>query len=321
MGRILALCGGVGGAKLAWGLAQVLSPDELTIVVNTGDDMEYVDLPVWPDIDTVLYTLAGLNDRKRGWGRAEETWGVMGELERLGGAHWFQLGDKDIALHLLRRELLSQGLSPSAVVRVLAQRLGVSHPILPMADTPVRTIVCTEEGNLPFQTYFVARRCVPRVTGLQFAGAEHAELPRELLQAFTDTALGGVILCPSNPLVSIGPMLAISRFRALLRDTSVPVIAVSPIVDGKAIKGPAAKMMRELQMGSSALDAVRCYQGLLDAAVLDLQDSALGGSRREGDPALYFRHTVMTTDEDRRQLAQACIDIIRALGSDGAVSG
>jgi len=311
--RIVALCGGVGGAKLAYGFARVLPPDDLTVIVNTGDDFEHFGLRICPDVDTVMYTLSDRDNRDTGWGRAAETWAVMDEVGRLGGETWFKLGDKDLALHLLRRQLLDGGARLSEVTRQLAARLGVQSAVLPMSDEPVRTIVETAEGDLAFQDYFVRRRCEPQVTGFRFEGATQARPSPEVEAALSDPGLHGIVICPSNPYVSVGPILAIDGIRKRLERASVPIIAVSPIVAGRAIKGPAAKMMAELSGPVSALLVARLYGKLIDAMVLDEQDHALLGERCDDDPRLFLAPTVMRTSDDRIALARDCLRLLEEL--------
>jgi len=310
---IVALCGGVGGAKLAHGLAQVLPPHDLAVIVNTGDDFEHFGLTICPDVDTVMYTLSGNDNRHTGWGRAAESWTVMGEVGRLGGEIWFKLGDKDLALHLLRRQLLERGERLTAVTRLLAERLGVRHAILPMSDQPVRTVVETAEGELAFQEYFVRRCCEPKVTGFRFEGAARAAPSPEVEAALSDRELRGIVICPSNPYVSIGPMLAIDGIRRLLEAVAVPILAVSPIVAGRAVKGPAAKMMAELGGPVSGLLVARLYGKLIDAMVLDEQDRALLAERRDSDPKLFVAPTVMRTSDDRSALARECLRLLDEL--------
>jgi LPPG:FO 2-phospho-L-lactate transferase len=314
LSRIVALCGGVGGAKLACGLAQLLGPDELAIVVNTGDDFEHFGLTICPDLDTVMYTLSGHADRDQGWGRAAESWKVMEELGRLQGETWFRLGDKDLALHLLRRQLLDRGATLTAATGELARRLGIRHTVLPMSDAPVRTIVTTAEGELAFQEYFVRRRCEPRVTGFRFEGAAQARLSPEVEAALRDPDLSGVVICPSNPYVSVAPILAVEGIRTQLEATRAPILAVSPIVAGQAIKGPAAKMMAELGGPVTGLAVARHYAGIIDAMVLDERDRALVDERRAEDPRLFIAQTVMRTPDDRVALARACLGILQAPG-------
>jgi len=310
---IVALCGGVGGAKLAYGLARALPPHELTVVVNTGDDFQHFGLTICPDVDTVMYTIAGRDNRDTGWGRAAESWAVMDEVGRLGGETWFKLGDKDLALHLMRRQLLDRGERLTGVTQHLAARLSVQTAVLPMSDQPVRTVVETAEGDLAFQDYFVRRRCEPKVTGFRFEGAVEARPSPEVAAALSDPALSGVIICPSNPYVSIGPMLAVAGIREQLERTRVPVLAISPIVAGRAIKGPAAKMMAELGGAVSGLEVARLYANLIDGMLLDEQDRALLAERRDDDPQLFFAPTVMRTLEDRVALARECLRLLEEL--------
>jgi LPPG:FO 2-phospho-L-lactate transferase len=312
--RILALCGGVGGAKLAYGLARMLPSDDLAVIVNTGDDFEHFGLRICPDLDTVMYTLSGNDNRDAGWGRAAESWAVMDEVGRLGGETWFKLGDKDLALHLLRRQLLDRGERLTAVTRQLAGRLGVRNAVLPMSDEPVRTIVETAEGELAFQEYFVRRRCEPKVTGFRFQGAARAVPSPEVVAALSSPELQGIVICPSNPYVSIGPMLAIDGIRRQLEASTVPILAVSPIVAGRAVKGPAAKIMSELGAPVSGLLVARLYGRLIDGMVLDEQDRALVAQRRDDDPRLFVAPTVMRRSEDRVALARECLRLLGELG-------
>jgi LPPG:FO 2-phospho-L-lactate transferase len=270
---IVALAGGVGGARLAVGLAAVLPADRLTIVVNTGDDFEHLGLSICPDLDTVMYTLAGLNNPALGWGRADETWSFMQTLESLGGDAWFKLGDRDLAVHVLRTAALARGERLSDITRTLTQRLGITHAVVPMSDEPVRTTVITKEGELPFQDYFVRRRCEPEVSGFRFEGAANARVP-DALRAIIGSPLEAVIVCPSNPFVSVAPMLAVPEIRDWLERRTFPVVAVSPIVGGEAVKGPAAKMMRELGVYASASGVAKHYGALVDAWVIDERDAS-----------------------------------------------
>ena len=274
---IVALAGGVGGAKLAVGLAAVLPPGELTIVVNTGDDFEHLGFTICPDLDTVMYTLAHANNTKTGWGRAGEGWRFMQEMRRLGGPDWFQLGDRDLAVHVLRREALARGESLSKVTRDLARHFGIRHAIVPMSDTPVRTRVKTATGELAFQDYFVRLRCAPRVSGFRFAGVRGARVAPALARVMRGR-VDAVVLCPSNPYVSIAPITSVSAIRAWLRQRTFPVIAVSPIIGGAAVKGPAAKMMRELDAQPTALAVARHYGAAVDCWVIDEQDAPLAGA-------------------------------------------
>jgi len=315
---IVALAGGVGGAKLAVGLAAVLPPEELTIIVNTGDDFEHMGFTICPDLDTVMYTLAGVNNRKTGWGRADESWRFMSEMTRLGGERWFQLGDRDLAVHVLRREALRRGGSLSKVTRDLAAHFGIEHTILPMSDTPVRTRVKTvangNAGDLAFQDYFVRQRCAPRVTGFRFEGSRSARVPPALQQLMRSRKVEGIVLCPSNPFVSIAPILSVPAIRAWLsqrRARTFPVVAVSPIVGGAAVKGPAAKMMRELGMKPTALDVVRHYGDAVDRWVIDQQDMNLSRAIERLGKRVLVSDTLMTDRSKSAMLARRVISFAR----------
>lgn len=307
---IVALAGGVGGAKLAVGLAAVLLPGALAIVVNTGDDFEHLGFTVCPDLDTVMYTLAGVNNRKTGWGRAGETWQFMSEVKRLSDEHWFQLGDRDLALHVLRAQALARGEPLSQVTRDLAARFGVKHVILPMSDTPVRTRVKTTSGELAFQDYFVRQRCKPRVTGFRFAGARNARVP-DVLARLLRGRVDAVVMCPSNPYVSIAPILSVPAIGAWLKARTFPVIAVSPIVGGAAIKGPAAKMMRELGIKPTTLEIVRHYGDAVDHWVIDQQDAKLSGDIERMGKRVLVTDTLMTNRSKSAALARRVIGLAR----------
>lgn len=307
---VLALAGGVGGAKLALGLSAVLPPEALTVAVNTADDFEHLGLSISPDLDTVMYTLAGVANPETGWGRCDESWSAMAALEQLGGETWFRLGDKDLATHIERTRRLRAGESLSAVTHILAARLGVRSAIVPMTDDPVRTVVTTDQGNLAFQDWFVGRRCEPAVHEVRFVGADVARANPVL---FDMTGLRGVIFCPSNPFVSVAPILAVPGVRAALRQARVPRVAVTPIVGGRAIKGPAAKMLAELGHDVSALGVARYYKGLIDGFVLDQTDAALKAGIEDLGIKVQLADTMMRTDEDKRRLAAITLEFVDAL--------
>jgi len=268
--RIVALAGGVGGARLAQGLAQCLAAEALTVVVNTGDDFEWLGLTVCPDLDTVLYTLAGVENRKQGWGRAHDTSHVLAALGPMGGPTWFRIGDRDLATHLRRSELLGGGHPLTEVTRLLAEALGVGPRVLPMTDDEVRTRVVTAEGELDFQDYFVKHACEPRVAGFRLEGAESAQASQDVLHALEEAEL--VVVCPSNPYVSLDPILSLAGVRERVR--SRPALAVSPIIGGAAVKGPLAKMMRELGLEPSAREIARHYAGTVRGLVIDTADAS-----------------------------------------------
>ncbi|MDQ0347552.1 2-phospho-L-lactate transferase [Ancylobacter vacuolatus] len=308
-GQVIALSGGIGGAKLALGLDRVLAPGELTIIANTGDDFRHLGLHISPDIDTLLYTLAGLDDPVKGWGRRDETWTFTRALAELGGEAWFQLGDGDLAIHVERTRRLAAGETLSQVTEALRRRLGIGARIVPMSDEPVATRVHTDEGWLDFQHYFVRRRCEPRVVGLDFAGAGEARMAPEVAAAFADPALRAVILCPSNPYLSVDPILAVPGMRAALAGCAAPVIAVSPIIAGQAVKGPTAKMMAELGLEPSAETVARHYEGLIDAFVVDEADAglAIAGMQIAATP------TLMRSLADKQRLARFVLGLAARL--------
>lgn len=305
---IVALAGGVGGARLAVGLAAVLPPERLTIVVNTGDDFEHLGLAICPDLDTVMYTLAGVENPATGWGRADETWHFMETLQRLGGESWFKLGDRDLAVHVYRTHALEAGKPLSGITAELTRRMGIRHAIVPMSDEPVRTHVTTDEGELAFQDYFVRRKCAPAVTGFRFAGSETALVPPPLRAIFDSGAVEGVVICPSNPFVSVAPMLAVRELRDWLEGREYPVVAVSPIVAGQAVKGPAAKMMRELGFESSAAALARHYGALVDGWVIDRRDASLAPDIRAYGKDVTTTDTLMTDRSRKIALARIVLD-------------
>ncbi|MBS0222262.1 MAG: 2-phospho-L-lactate transferase [Proteobacteria bacterium] len=308
--RVLALAGGVGGAKLALGLSTLLPAEALTVAVNTADDFEHLGLSISPDLDTVMYTLAGLANPETGWGRRDESWNAMEALGQLGGETWFRLGDKDLATHVERTRRLRAGETLSTVTRDLAKRLGITCAIVPMTDNPVRTVVTTDQGDLAFQDWFVRLRCEPAVQRVRFAGADKARAAPALLDMAN---LRGVIFCPSNPFVSVAPILAIPGVRTALQGTKRPRVAVTPIVGGQAIKGPAAKMLAELGHDVSALGVARYYKGLIDGFVLDQTDSGLKGGIEDFGIKVHVTDTMMRTDEDKRRLAAATLEFVDAL--------
>jgi LPPG:FO 2-phospho-L-lactate transferase len=312
-GTILALTGGVGGAKLVLGLSDELEATQLQVVVNTGDDFEHLGLPICPDIDTLLYTLAGLANPELGWGIDGETWHALDALERLGGESWFRLGDRDLGTHLWRREQLAGGQSLSQVTRELAARLGVELAVHPMTDDPVRTTVLTEQGELAFQHYFVREQCRPAVNGFRFEGISAARPTRDVVNLLQSEGLSRVVICPSNPYVSVDPILQVPGLWLALRDSQADVVLVSPIVSGRALKGPAAKMMEELGIPVTATGVAEHYQnrypGLVDHFVIDESDATLVPDIAEIGLATAVTSTVMHTREDKQQLARFCIGL------------
>ena len=299
--RVVALSGGVGGAKLALGLSRVLPPGDLTVIANTGDDFEHLGLSISPDIDTLMYVLADLDDTARGWGRRDETWTFMAALAALGGETWFQLGDGDLATHVERTRRLAAGETLSVITTDLCGRLGIATRVLPMTDDRVRTQVRTAQGWLDFQDYFVRQRCEPAVIALRYDGAPVARVQPQALAALRDPDLRAVVICPSNPFISIAPILSVPGMREALASCSAPVVAVSPIIGGRAVKGPTAKMMSELGLPATAAAVARHYGDLLDGYVLDHADAACAA---ELGISITIAHTLMLTLKDRDRLAQ-----------------
>ena len=312
---VLALCGGVGGAKLALGLERLLG-DDLLIAVNTGDDFEHLGLKVCPDIDTVTYTLAGIVNTSTGWGRDNESGHCMEALQQFGGEDWFFLGDRDLALHLERSRLLKQGDSLSEVTQRFAQMLGIKAQLLPMCDQPAPTTVLTERGSLPFQHYFVRERCEPVVQGLQYGGAKSTS--HTLLQEIITSGVDGfpvraIVICPSNPYLSIDPLLILPGIRQSLVETDVPVIAVSPIVGGEALKGPTAKIMMEMGLEVSSASIAAHYRDFLDCLVIDHGDYGECKAIAEHVPHVELAATMMNSDADKDALARRVLEIAETL--------
>lgn len=319
-GHVLALSGGVGGAKLAAGLAAVLPPERLTIAVNTGDDFEHLGLTVCPDIDSVVYALAGLNDTVRGWGIVDETWQAMERLGALGEATWFNLGDRDLAMHIARSWRLRGGESLSQVTARLTGELGIAHRVVPMSDAPLRTQVETEAGWLDFQHYFVREQCGPAARAIRFAGAPGAAPSPGLAEALARPDLAAVILCPSNPFLSVDPILAVDGVRAALAARDVPFVAVSPLVGGKSLKGPLGKLLGELGRENSNRAIAAHYDGLLDHLIIDESDAADAEGLRAMGVSVTISATVMYEAADRERLARVALSAARLEQDDHGTS-
>ena len=317
--KVVALAGGVGGAKLADGLAQVLPSENLTIIVNTGDDFDHIGLRICPDLDTVCYTLAGLANPVTGWGRSGETWSVLESMAELGGPTWFRLGDRDLGTHLERTRLLRSGYQLSGITKCFCKAWGINVRILPMSDDIISTRVNTDEGDLPFQEYFVHRQCQPRVKGFRFEGIERAKPTPGILEAIQESDLR--IICPSNPWVSIDPILKVPGIKSALTSPSgvkKPILAISPIIRGEAIKGPAAKMYSELGIPPSAVSVARHYGSrqrgeLLSGLVIDILDQDLQNSISDLDISSKVTNTMMKTPKDRLRLATEVLEFGRSL--------
>ena len=305
---ILALCGGVGGAKLALGLSRTLRPDELLIAVNTGDDFLHLGLHISPDLDTVMYTLAGAADPERGWGLAGETWNFMEGIARFEGSDWFRLGDRDLATHVYRTRALQQGLGLAEVTKSLCDAFGIAHRVLPMTDDPLQTIIATDQGDLPFQDYFVRLDCRPRVRSVRFNWVEMARPHPEFAALLNNRDLRAVILCPSNPFLSIDPILSLEGVRPGLQSTPAPVVAISPIVGGKALKGPAARIMEELGMSPGNLAIAEYYRDFLDGLIIDRIDEHEATAIEKLGIKVKITDTVMRSMQDRIDLAETTLE-------------
>jgi LPPG:FO 2-phospho-L-lactate transferase len=316
---IVALAGGVGGAKMAQGLQAALPPGDLTVVVNTADDFELYGLHISPDLDTVMYTLAGVADPVNGWGVAGDTRNTLEAIARYGQEPWFLLGDQDFATHILRTERLRTGMPLSVVTTHLSDALGIQTRIVPMTDDRVATLVETPAGTLEFQDYFVGRRQTDDVLGVDFAGIEEATAHSDALAAIREA--DAVVIAPSNPIVSVAPILATPGLREALVNTLAPIVAVSPIVGGHALKGPAAQMLTTLGHEVSALGVARLYVDVVDGFVIDEVDRELGPAIELLGPRVLVTATVMGDEADRRRLAGEVLDFAAALARERAVAG
>jgi LPPG:FO 2-phospho-L-lactate transferase len=306
-GKIVVLTGGVGGAKLVLGLTQVVTPKDVIAIVNTGDDFRHLGLHVSPDIDTLLYTLSGKSNQKQGWGRDGESWNFLAALRSLGGEDWFALGDGDLALHVQRSHLLAQGCTLSSITSAFAAAWGIGVSVLPMSDDPVATCLDTDVGTLEFQRYFVEARCAPIVSRIVFRGAEIAMPAPGLIDAIRQA--DAVLIAPSNPYLSVDPILALPAIAKALRETGAPVVAVSPIIGGKAVKGPTAKLMAELGIPADNRSIAAHYQDIIDGLIIDGGDDAPDGI------AVARTDTLMTSLADRARVARVALDLAHDIGS------
>jgi LPPG:FO 2-phospho-L-lactate transferase len=304
--NVVVLAGGLGGSRLARALAETIDPGDLTIVGNVGDDVEILGLHVSPDLDTILYTLTGRLDEARGWGREHETWNALDTVAELGGESWFRLGDLDLGVHLVRTEALRRGEPLSAVTARIAQALGLGPALLPATDERLRTWLSTPAGELPFQEWFVARRHRDEVDGVRFEGAEAARPAPGVLEALEAADL--IAIAPSNPFVSVGPILAVAGIREALAQRSVPAVAVSPLIGGEAVRGPAARMLSRLRGGTGPQHVNDCYEGLIDALVIDEADA-----ESEAGVRTIVTRTLMEDAEGRRRVADAVLESAAAL--------
>lgn len=310
--EITALAGGVGGAKLVEGLSRVVSPDSLTVVVNTGDDFIHMGLKICPDLDTICYSLAGLSNPATGWGRNDESWNALEIIGKLGGPTWFRLGDKDLGLHLERARLLNEGFSLSQITALFCKANGIGVNVLPMSDDDIQTIVITDHGGISFQEYFVRQHCEPEIIGFKFAGIREADPAPGVIDALETAEL--VVLCPSNPWVSLDPILSVSGVRQVVENHKT-VIMVSPIIGGNAVKGPAAKMFSELGFKPSATAVAEHYVDLLAGFVFDSKDIELDTEIQNLGIKTKITNTIMQSKEDKNRLALEVIEFAKEVHS------
>lgn len=316
-GSVVVLSGGVGGAKLVLGLSQILADGQLTVIANTGDDFEHLGLAISPDLDTLMYTLAGEVNPDTGWGLRHETWSFMASLEQLGGETWFRLGDRDLATHIERTRRLAAGERLTEITRDFCSGQKVATKILPMSDQPVRTRIRTDNGSLDFQHYFVRDQAVPKVVGLDYVGASDVAPSDEVLEALRNTDLSAIIIAPSNPYLSIDPILAIPAIKAAIGDADIPVVAVSPIVHGMAVKGPTAKIMTELGLTASADNIARHYGDLIDGFILDTTDGNMAAQIETSDLKVTSCDTIMRSLDDKTRVANSSLEFARSLMQQG----
>ncbi len=309
--RIAVLSGGVGGAKFAAGLYSALPPGELAVIVNTADDFDHLGLRICPDLDSMLYGLADIHDTERGWGRRDESWNCLQTLGELGAQDWFALGDRDLAVHLVRSDRLHQGQSLTEVTAGFTRAYGIQSTILPMTESSVETILITAEGELSMQDYFVRRRCAPRVQALHYKGAEVAEFHPRAQAILQSSELRAIFIAPSNPFLSIDPILTLPGVRSLLRKASVPVVAISPLIGGKSLKGPLSDMLTSMGLGSTTRAITQHYDGLIDALVLDASDA---GDADDIRLPILATPTRMSNHETSRGLARAALTFLEQLG-------
>jgi LPPG:FO 2-phospho-L-lactate transferase len=306
--KVAVLSGGGGGARFLRGVVDAVDPADVTALVNVGDDFEFLGLAISPDLDSVLYALAELGDEERGWGRADETWHALESVQSFGGESWFRLGDRDLGLHLVRTQALRAGEPLSAVTARLTTSVGIEAAILPATDDPLRTWINTPNGSFPFQEWFVSRAHRDPVDGVRFEGAAGARSAPGVLDALHEA--DAILIAPSNPFVSIWPILAVERIRRALERRRVPSIAVSPLIGGRAVKGPAADMLQRLQGGTTPAHVTDCYLGLIDALVFDEADAEHADAVAELGVRPVVARTLMADADARRRLAEACLDAL-----------
>ena len=309
--KYLALTGGVGGAKLCVGLSKILNAYEIAFVVNTGDDFTHLDFPICPDLDSLMYALSAENNEELGWGRKGETWNFLMSFAELGGENWFQLGDRDLAVHVMRKQLLGKGLTLAEVTSELYQRFGISHAVIPMTNEQVATKIQSQGELQSFQKYFVKEKCEPKIEKIVYHGSKHAKAVPAVLEKLKEPDLSGVVICPSNPFLSIDPILSLETIKSALLSLEVPVVAVSPIIQGSAVKGPTEKIMGELGFTQSALGIAEHYDNLITHFVLDNEDVNLRLEVEKLGLNVLVCNTLMKSLDDKTELADNVIKLIK----------
>jgi LPPG:FO 2-phospho-L-lactate transferase len=308
-GKIIALSGGIGGAKLCLGLHQIYAPEELYFITNTGDDFLYLGFYIAPDVDTLVYTLAGINNTETGWGRADETWKTHNVLGELGADNWFKLGDKDLALHLHRSKALRNGERLTSITQDIANRFHLKATVLPMSDHMIQTVVDTNKGLLSFQEYFVKQASKPKIKNISFK-SKNPEPSAEVTEILMDPGLKGIVICPSNPYLSIDPILSIEKIRQSITESKRPRVAVSPIINGQSVKGPTTKIMDELGLEANVLTIAQHYKDYIDGIVIDTSDQDYVGQIESMGIQVKLSEIMMNNDDDKKRVAEDVIHFI-----------
>ncbi len=310
--NLIAISGGIGGAKLCYGLDQILQPEQLRVIANTGDDFLYLGFYISPDIDTLIYTLAGVNNKETGWGREDETWKTHNVLGELGADNWFKLGDKDLALHLHRSKALKNGETLTSITQDIAERFKLKNIILPMSDHIIQTVVDTDKGSMPFQEYFVKESTTPKVREISFE-SKHPKTTKEVLEAINDPELSGFLIAPSNPYLSIDPILSIDKIKQTLMQSNKPRVAVSPIIGRDSVKGPTAKIMQEMGLEVNVMTIANHYENLIDGLIIDNTDEEHIQAIESSGIRVKVTNILMHDNDDKTRLAEEAIEFLNEL--------
>ena len=310
--NLIAISGGIGGAKLCYGLDQILQPEQLRVIANTGDDFLYLGFYISPDIDTLIYTLAGVNNKETGWGREDETWKTHNVLGELGADNWFKLGDKDLALHLHRSKALKNGETLTSITQDIAERFKLKNIILPMSDHIIQTVVDTDKGSMPFQEYFVKESTTPKVREISFE-SKHPKTTKEVLEAINDPELSGFLIAPSNPYLSIDPILSIDKIKQTIMQSNKPRVAVSPIIGGDSVKGPTAKIMEEMGLEVNVITIANHYENLIDGLIIDNTDEEYIQAIESFGIKVKVTSILMHDNDDKTRLAEEAIEFLNEL--------